>query len=108
MKHTRPPFQGQLYKTIKEMGASPEGELIALIKRWHLVKEKDQIPGKVVVPTARVLGGVLLDQTRITVKDGHGVQVLRALLNGFPEEIARDHQQSLNLLFPIMQEMLAC
>ena len=108
MKHTRPPFQGQLYKTIKEMGASPEGELIALIKRWHLVKEKDQIPGKVVVPTARVLGGVLLDQTRITVKDGHGMQVLRALLNGFPEEIARDHQQSLNLLFPIMQEMLAC
>lgn len=103
VRHTRPSFSGQLYKMFKNMGVDKDQELIALIKKWNLVKPEQQIPGKVVIPTAVVHGGVTRDQRRIAAANGQGVELLRALLNGFPKELAINPIQVLQLLYPIMQ-----
>ena len=107
VRHTRASFSGHLYKMLAEMGVSPDQELIDFIKRWHLVREEDQIPGQVVVPTAVNLGGILRDQTRITVQNGQGVELMRALLNGFPRELATEPPKVLALLYPIIKQTLA-
>lgn len=106
VRHTRPSFSGHLYKMLAEMGVNPDQELIDFIKRWHLVREEDQIPGQVVVPTSTVFGGILRDQTRITVQAGQGVELIRALLNGFPREIAAKHPTVMSLLYPIIRQTL--
>jgi hypothetical protein len=105
VRHSRPTRGGRLYKNIASLGADPDQELIALIKKYKLVPEKDQIPGRVVLPLTRVWGGILKNQERITIQEGHGVELMRQLLNGLPPEFARDRGQVINLLFPIMQQM---
>ncbi len=107
VRHTRASFSGHLYKMLAEMGVNPDQELIDFIKRWHLVREQDQIPGQVVVPTAANLGGILRDQTRLTVQEGHGVELMRALLNGFPRELAAHPRKVVALLSPTIQQTLA-
>ncbi len=107
VRHARANFSGNLYKMLAGKGVDPNQELMDLIKRWHLVREEDQIPGQVVVPTTVTLGGILRDQTRITVQDGQGMEVMRALLNGFPPEIATKHPTALGLLYPVIQHTLA-
>ncbi len=107
VRHTRASFSGPLYTMLAEMGVNPDQELIDFIRRWHLVREEDQIPGQVVVPTAANLGGILRDQSRITVQDGQGVDLLRALLNGFPRELASHPLKVMALLYPTMQQTLA-
>ncbi len=107
VRHTRASFSGHLYKMLAEMGINPDQELIDFIKRWHLVREAEQIPGQVVVPTAVNLGGILRDETRITALDGQGVELMRALLNGFPQELTADPRKVMALLYPTMQQTLA-
>ncbi len=107
VRHTRASFSGHLYKMLAEMGVNPDQELIDFIQRWHLVREEDQIPGQVVVPTAANLGGILRDQTRMTVHDGQGVELMRALLNGFPRELVQDPRKIMALLYPTIQQTLA-
>ena len=107
VRHTRASFSGHLYKMLAEMGVNPDQELIDFIKRWHLVREQDQIAGQVVVPIAANLGGILRDRTRITVHDGQGVELMRALLNGFPPELVQDPRKVVALLYPTMQQTLA-
>lgn len=46
---------------LSEMGVNPDQQLIDFIKRWHLVREEDQVPGQVLVPTTVTLGGILRD-----------------------------------------------
>jgi hypothetical protein len=106
VRHTRAAFSGQLYKAFAERGVSPDQELIALIKKWHLVSEKDQIPGQVVVPSSLNHGGVLKDQTRVTIAEGQGLDMLRALLNGFPKELTVDPMKVVGFLHPVMAETL--
>ncbi len=108
VKHTRAPRKGPLYEMLARMGTNPDAELIALINKWQLVDEKDQVPGQVVVPTPRVLGGILTDGTRVTLAEGQGMRLLQALINGFPEEISRDHRQAVGFLLPVIQHMLSC
>ena len=107
VRHTRASFSGHLYKMLAEMGVDPDTELIDFIKRWHLVREEDQIAGQVVVPTAVHLGGILRNQTRITTQGGQGVELLRALLNGFPPELTAYPRKIMALLYPTMQQTLA-
>ena len=106
VKHTRASFSGHLYKMLAELGVNPDQELIDFIKRWHLVREEDQIPGQVVVPTSANLGGILRDQTRLTVHDGQGVELMRALLSGFPRELASQHPKVMALLYPVIKQTL--
>ncbi len=107
VKHTRASFSGPLYKMLAEMGVNPDQELINFIQRWHLVREEDQIPGQVVIPTAVNQGGILLDETRITAQEGQGVELMRALLNGFPEELVAHPRKIMALLYPTIQQTLA-
>lgn len=109
VKHTRAARTGPLYKTMAAMGANPDEELIELIKKYQLIPERDQVPGRVVMPQPRVWGGILRNQShsRITVQEGHGTALLRALLNGFPDELAMNRHQVVNMLYPIMQQMVA-
>jgi glycosyltransferase involved in cell wall biosynthesis len=106
VRHTRPSFSGQLYKNFAERGVNPDQELIDLINKWHLISESEKVPGRVVVPSANILGGVLADQTRITIADGQGIELLRALQNGFPDELKTDPNKIINLLYPIMVQTL--
>jgi tetratricopeptide (TPR) repeat protein len=108
VKHTRPFRVGKLYETLKEMGSNPDQELVDLIRKWKLVKEEEQIAGRVVIPTAKITGGILRDQTKVTVQDGQGMLLLKALMNGFPEEIMRDHEQAIGLLVPVIQSTMDC
>jgi tetratricopeptide (TPR) repeat protein len=108
VKHTRPFRVGALYQTLREMGSNPDQELIDLILKWRLIKEEEYVPGKVVVPTAKITGGVLRDQTKVTVQDGQGMLLLQSLINGFPVELSRDHEQALGLLLPVIQNMMGC
>jgi hypothetical protein len=108
VKHTRPFRVGQLYETLKEMGSNPDQELVDLIRKWRLVKEEEQIAGRVVLPAAKIRGGVLRDQTKVTVQDGQGMLLLQSLINGFPEEISRDHEQAIGLLLPVIQGTMDC
>lgn len=107
VKHTRPTKSGAYYNKIFSMGANPDEELIALIKKYRLVPEQAQIPGQVVMPQARILGGILRDQSRITLQEGHGTELIRSLVNGFPEEMGKNQRQVVNMLFPIMQQMIS-
>jgi len=106
VRHTRASFSGQLYKMFRDMGVDKDEELIALIKKWNLVKPEQQIPGKVVIPTAVIHGGVMQDQRRISALGGQGIELLRALLNGFPKELAANHIQVLQLVYPILQQTM--
>lgn len=106
VKHTRPFRIGKLYETLRELGSNPDQELVDLIRKWRLVKEEEQIAGQVVVPPAQIKGGILRDQTRVTVQDGQGILLLQSLINGFPEEISRDHAQAIGLLLPVMQNIM--
>jgi tetratricopeptide (TPR) repeat protein len=108
VKHTRPFRVGKLYETLKELGSNPDQELVDLIRKWKLVKEEEQIAGRVVIPTAKITGGILRNQTKVTVQDGQGMLLLQSLLNGFPEEITRDHEQAIGLLLPVIQGTMDC
>jgi tetratricopeptide (TPR) repeat protein len=108
VKHTRPFRVGKLYETLREMGSNPDQELVDLIRKWRLVKEEEQIAGMVILPTAKITGGILRDQTKVTIQDGQGMLLLQSLINGFPEEISRDHEQAIGLLFPVMQGTMDC
>jgi hypothetical protein len=106
VKHTRASYSGQLYKTLARNGVSPDRELIDFIKKWHLVSPEQQVPGQVVVPTTVVNGGVTRDQRRITASEGHGIELLRALLNGFPRELTDKHIEVVKILAPIMGQTM--
>jgi tetratricopeptide (TPR) repeat protein len=106
LKHTRASFSGQLYKTLAERGVNPDQELIDFIKKWHLVPEAQLIPGQVVVPTAVVNGGVTRNYKRITASEGDGVELMQALLNGFPKELTQNQVQVIKLIGPIIGQIL--
>lgn len=106
MRHTRPNRSGQLYKNLQEMEINPDQELKDFIKKWHLVSEEKLIPGQTVVPLPRILGGILRDQTCLTLQDGKGVELLRAVINGFPKTMDGEPQKIAALLQPIMDQML--
>jgi GR25 family glycosyltransferase involved in LPS biosynthesis len=89
VKHTRATRSGQLYQTFAAMSVSPDQELIALVRKWNLVKPTEQIPGQVMVPPCLNRGGILRDRTRI----GEGAELQRALRNGFPKELTANHAQ---------------
>jgi hypothetical protein len=93
---------------LKELGSNPDQELVDLIRKWKLVKEEEQVAGRVVIPTAKIKGGILRDQTKVTVQDGQGMLLLQSLINGFPEEISRDHEQAISLLLPVIQNTMDC
>jgi len=106
MRHTRPNRSGQLYKDLHEMEVNPDQELRDFIEKWRLVSAEELIPGQTVVPLARILGGILRDQRCLTIQDGNGVELLRAVINGFPPTLNADAQKIAALLQPIMQQML--
>jgi hypothetical protein len=103
VKHTRAPRSGEMYKALSGQGVNPDQELVQLIKKWDLVKASDQPPGQVILPATFTHGGVLRDGTLLSVKSGQGVELLRALLNGFPEELIETRHKILNILLPVMQ-----
>jgi hypothetical protein len=107
VKHTRRFRMGKLYETLKEMGSNPDQELIDLIRKWQLVPQEELVAGRVVLPTARIKGGILRDQRKVTVQDGQGMLLLQSVINGFPQELSQDQGQALGLLVPIIQNM-AC
>ena len=96
-------FSGQIYKTLAQMGVNPDQELIELIRKWKLVSAEEQVAGQVVVPVGVNNGGILLNQSRIATSTGQGIELLRALLNGFPKELADDHHKVIHLLSPTLQ-----
>ena len=88
------------------MEVNPDQELRDFIEKWRLVSAEELIPGQTVVPLARILGGILRDQRCLTIQDGNGVELLRAVINGFPPTLNADAQKIAALLQPIMQQML--
>jgi hypothetical protein len=104
VKHTRKTFSGHLYKMLAGKGVDPNRELIDLIQRWKLVPEAEQRPNQVVLPQAVTYGGVLEDGTRLMVGEGAGVALMRALLNGFPPEMAAEPMRVASTLMPLLQQ----
>lgn len=107
VKHARAPKSGNLYKTISALGADPDEELVRLIKKWGLVKDSEQTPGRIILPAPLTHGGILSDGTLLSAVGGSGIQLMRALLNGFPKELVQTKQKVLDMLFPVMQMISA-
>jgi len=103
VRHTRPNRSGALYQQLDQKGIDPDQEHRDLIRKWRLLKEQDPHP---VYPTARVWGGILLDQTCLTLQEGNGIELMRALMNGFPEQLKQDPRAIAAMLQPMLDQLL--
>jgi hypothetical protein len=103
VKHTRAPRSGELYQALSGQGINPDQELVQLIRKWNLVKASEQPPGQVILPATFTHGGVLRDGTLLRISSGQGIELMRGLLNGFPEELIQTRHKILNILLPVMQ-----
>jgi hypothetical protein len=106
VRHARPNRSGQLYHLLDKKGIKPLQEMRDLIKKWRLVKEQDLHPVYMVIPTARVWGGILLDQTCLTLQDGNAIELMRALMDGFPEQLKQNPRAIATLLQPMLDQLL--
>jgi len=106
VRHARPNRSGELYHLLDKKGIKPLQEMRDLIKKWQLVKEQDLHPVYMVIPTARIWGGILLDQTCLTLQDGNAIELMRALMDGFPEQLKQNPRAIATLLQPMLDQLL--
>ena len=93
IRHTRP-VGGPIYQAIAAHGKSAHEELTALLKKYGLANV-----------AAAVSGGIDRQGHRLSLAEGHGEDLVAAILRGYLPELADDGAALVRLLRPILRAM---
>jgi hypothetical protein len=89
VRHTRP-LGGPLYETIAAQGKTAAQDLPKLLKKYGLT------------PTMAIFGGMDHEGRKLLLSEGHGRELVEAILRGYLPGLATNSQALLDLLRPIL------